>query len=344
MVTLSEAANWILVNSESLRNLSFCIVAIVGLPFLVWRSSAANKSANASLSSAQAALKNSSASLARSEAAAKQSEVAIEQSKLSKISDSHKMNQKLTELLANAYNQLGSDVPIIRIGAIKILDRISEDSSRDYYSIMDTLLSHIKQYAYWSPEIQIKDRETVSSESVQKLDYPPELHDFIENKPDYLSTKFDLPPDIQTALTVIGQRKHHGKFIDFKDIDLHGAKLNNLDLNNAFFTFVNFTGARFIGANLTKAKMIMPIFNGAMMADAILDEAQIESASFRRAILNNASFLNAKLSGVQFDNADLTGVNFRGVDLSLSLGLTRDQLLKAQVDEYTQFPKYLKNV
>lgn len=344
MTTFSTIANWILSNSEVLRNLSLCIVALIGLPFLIWRSSAANKSANASLTSAQATLDNSKASLVQSEVAIKHSEVVLEQAKSSKINDSHKLNLKYTELLANAYNQLGSDVPIIRIGAIKILDRVSEDSPRDYYSIMDALLSHIRYYAYWPPETQIKDREIAASESIAKLDYPPELQDFIEKKPDYLSTRFDLPPDIQTALSVIGQRKHQGKFIDFNDIDLHGAKLNDLDLSGAFFTFVNFTGARFIGTNLSKAKMIFPIFNGVIMANAILDEAQIESASFRRAVLQDASFLKTNLSGVHFDNADLTGTDFRGVDLSLSLGLSEKQLSKARVDEFTNLPKYINKV
>lgn len=344
MVTLSKIVNWIFSNSEELRNLSLCIAAIIGLPFLIWRSSAANKSANALVASAQASLENSKASLSQSEAAVKQSEVAVKQSELSKINDSFKMNQKHTELLAKTYNQLGSDIPVVRIGAIKILDRVSEDSPRDYYSIMDTLLSYIHYHAYWPPEIQIKDREKRGTETNLNADFPPEIQTLIEKKPDYLHTRFDLPPDIQTALTVIGQRKHQDKFIKFKDVDLHGAKFNGLDLSGAFLNFVNFTGARFIGTNLTKARMILPIFDGAVMSDAILEGIQVDCASFRRAMLQNASFSKAILSGVYFDDADLAGVNFRGVDLSLSLGLTKKQLWDAKVDDFTKLPKYIENL
>lgn len=289
-------------------------------------------------------MNNSKASLAQSEAAVKQSEVAVKQAELSKINDSVKMNQKHTELLANAYNQLGSDIPAVRIGAIKILDRVSEDSPRDYYSVMDTLLSYVRYHAYWPPENQMKDRNKGATAANLNADYPSELQTLIEKKPEYLHTRFDLPPDIQTALSVIGQRKHHGKFINFKDVDLHGAKLNNLDLSEAFLNFVNFTGAKFIGANLTNTKMILTTFDGAMMADAILEGIQAESVSFRRAILKNSSFSKAKLSGVHFDDADLAGVNFRGVDLSSSLGLTKKQLSEAQVDEFSNLPQYIENL
>ena len=340
MTTLSSIVEWAINNSESLRNLGLFLAAILGLPLLIWRTYAANKSADALATSSQAALENSKSAIAQSQAAVKQSEVAVKQAELSAENATFYVSHKITEIIAHAFDQLASNVPAVKMGAIKILERISEDSPRDYYSIMDVLSAFVRHHANWPVDAQVKER---SSEMTSTLT-SPELQSFFETKPDYLHTKFELSPEIQTALTVLGRRQHPGKFIDLKNTDLHGAKLNGLDLSGAALSYSNFTGARLIGTNLSKAMLLCTIFDGALMQDARLEKVKAVACSFRRTVLKNAYFSNADLSFVEFNDADIHGVDFRGADLSEAKGITQSQLKNVRLDEFTKLPAYLKSM
>ncbi|MEM9222558.1 MAG: pentapeptide repeat-containing protein [Pseudomonadota bacterium] len=118
-------------------------------------------------------------------------------------------------------------------------------------------------------------------------------------------------------------RLHNG---DFVAADLRGAKAQNVIAQEANFTRADardgiFFGARFHYTNFRNAK-----FNGADLRRAI----------FRGSNLIDAQFGNARVKDAVFDDAVLIGANLSDV-----VGLTREQLANAFLDDSTHLPPHL---
>ena len=104
---------------ETLRGAAFALAAIVGFPFLAWRSWAAHR--HTVIASAQW------------EIAHKQAETAEQ--------------GLITDRITKAVEQLGSKKIAVRLGAIYSLERILIDSPRDKISIMKTLNAYLKYHS-----------------------------------------------------------------------------------------------------------------------------------------------------------------------------------------------------
>ncbi len=88
----------------------------------------------------------------------------------------------------------------------------------------------------------------------------------------------------------------HFRFCDFGNANLRYCKANGADFTNSLFTNTDMSYGSFIGV------------------------------SFQNARLHDTSFVNANLKGADFSGAIIVGVNF-----SHAIGLTANQLSKAQV-------------
>src|SRR5512132_2244120 len=59
--------------------------------------------------------------------------------------------RRIMESFAKAVEQLGSDKLETRLGGIYTLERISRESEREYWPIMETLTAYVREHAPWPP-------------------------------------------------------------------------------------------------------------------------------------------------------------------------------------------------
>jgi hypothetical protein len=206
---------------------------------------------------------------------------------------------QITERFTRAIEQLGSDKMEIRLGGIYALERIANDSDKDYWPIMETLTAYVRERAPWREPDQ-KVREEAAGEKA------------VATATSQMST------DIQAVLTVIGRRKYP---------DYHIAKMKLLDLRDtnlqrADLSFANLEGVFFSGVNLERA----------FFYETNLERGILYSANLKRIKFSNVKLYKGKIKNAHLEGADLTG----------AIGLTREQLAEAIIDENTKLPSYLK--
>jgi hypothetical protein len=128
------------------------------------------------------------------------------------------------------------------------------------------------------------------------------LSEYIRAHASRKPTTTDRAPDLQAALSVLGQRDpaHDGG----RTIDLRGVRLDDIDLK----------GADLSGANLV----------GAVLAHSNLEHTNLSGADLRRAVLNGTVLTGADLSDARLDEADLRRADLTGANLSGVTGVTGD--------------------
>lgn len=133
--------------------------------------------------------------------------------------------------------------------------------------------------------------------------------------------------EIQTILTVLGRSKRA----------LEGSAERRLDLSK-----VNIWGAHLEEGNLKGVD-----FSGANLERAHLEKANLEGVIFTNARLvwtglASANLKQADLRVVNLTHAELNGAHLEGADLSRAIGLTKEQIEAAIIDDNTTLPNYLK--
>ena len=115
--------------------------------------------------------------------------------------------RRITESFATAVEQLGSDKLETRLGAIYTLERIAQESVREYWPIMETLTAFVREHAPWPPrqalanpfiELQASSADETPGEST------PAEKPADEVKP--ATSQVRPATDIQAILTVLGRR------------------------------------------------------------------------------------------------------------------------------------------
>ena len=136
-----------------------------------------------------------------------------------------------------------------------------------------------------------------------------------------------IKAEIQTILTVLGRSKRA----------LEGSAERRLDLSK-----VNIWGAHLEEGNLKGVD-----FSGANLERVHLEKANLEGVIFTNARLvwtglANANLKQADLRVVNLTHAKLNGANLEGADLSRAIGLTKEQIEAAIIDDNTTLPDYLR--
>jgi len=251
---------------------------------------------------------------------------------------------QITERFTRAVEQLGAcdkegnPAIEIRLGGIYALERIANESDKDYWPIMEILTAYVrknsgteltenKKNTHVSMDIQAEESSIVVTQKAKKL-----------------------PLDVQAILTVIGRRKYYfgageSKRLNLSETCLQGARLIEYHLERT-----NFDEANLKNAVLVKTRLKQATFFEACLENARLSEAYIENAVFINAHLENASFDKADLGDVifikvrmectvfrganlenaYFEEVSLVGVNLAFANLKGTQGLTIDQLSKAK--------------
>lgn len=253
--------------------------------------------------------------------------------------------KQIIERFSKAVEQLGNDKQEVRLGGIYALERISKDSEKDYWTVMEVLTSFVHLRCV-SPQASPPTESPLA-----ELSLATDLDSLREDLSPY-------PRDVQAALRVIGRRdvsrdpddrridlsqinlSHANlKGVNFQRVDLSAAVLRHANLREADLSGADLSGAdlsgaflgmsQFKAANLTNASLAKVEWIGGRLQDAILIGADLADADLRGAVLRRS----------HLDQTILTHTNLRGANLLGTIGLTPDQLIAAQVDEATELPE-----
>jgi uncharacterized protein YjbI with pentapeptide repeats len=218
-------------------------------------------------------------------------------------------NKEVNDRFSKAVELLGNDRLEGRLGGIYLLERITKDSAKYHWTVMEVLTSYIR-------------------------DKVP-----VHQRAERLST------DIQAALTVIGRRNASNdsrtKPLDLRGVNLQGAYLAQANFNAADFrgsnlSDTNFEQALLVGANfsqcqLSRASFIEAALNEANFSKAtlkqanlaqahliaaVLLQADLQSAILDQASLSQANLVLAQLQGTSFVKANLNAATLIGADLT----------------------------
>lgn len=180
--------------------------------------------------------------------------------------------------------------PQLRIDAILRLEQLAKKSKEDHWRIVQLLTDYIRRNAQWQGGTNRNAKE--------------------------------IPPDIQTMLTVLGRRQWWYGNGETTPLELSGTDLRGANLR------IEGGGAHFEGVRLE---------------DAHLEESNLRGIHFEDAILNGAFFNDANLYGAHFGvsrgvkEADIDGANFDGADLSQITGIPVDRIKGLASTEGTKF-------
>jgi uncharacterized protein YjbI with pentapeptide repeats len=329
-------------SSEDFKNYGLVLAAILGLPFLIWRSYSAHKTALSSLKHSEASLKQSEAALRQAQNSAEQAKAALSQAETNTTQTNILITSQFVENIIKAFSQLESENPGVRLGAIYALRRLANDSAIDKSAIDDALTQYIN---FSTPQQKItleldeKTKKIMESEEFEKR--------YIEQSsliPESVKVWPPPKPDTQAILTYLGSSIN---YVRFEGRDFTGAGLIMSNFDNAIFSSCDLSGAKFCGASLKNANFYFSQFTGTDFAEAELlnvgfGVSFITGASFKNAILDGASLESSIVEKALFSNASLKNTNLSSVDLSTSLGLTQKQLDEAYGNEHTILPDGLK--
>jgi hypothetical protein len=131
---------------------------------------------------------------------------------------------------------------------------------------------------------------------------------------------------------------------DIRDVRLDSANLAGALLSHAYLVGANLSRAnldcaKLAGANLTEANLDSANLPHARLSDALLTGADLSQANLDGANLAGATFYYARLNG-----ATLSGASLIGSNLEKAIGLTREQVESALIDEGTRLTEELEKI
>jgi len=161
-----------------------------------------------------------------------------------------------TETYGRALEQLGRDSMTQRIGAIYALERIARTGPDDHGPIMEVLAAFIRDHG---------SQDHAGG-----------------------ARAYQVRPDVQAALRVIGRRRLANEVEGSLNLNLRGSYLVKADLNRAQLKGVDLSGS---------------ILDFADLSYACLDGARLSLATLKNSDLNHASLHRADLSGADLSHA-----------------------------------------
>ena len=159
---------------------------------------------------------------------------------------------QITDRFTKATDQIGSGSVAVRIGGILAFDRLSKDTDNgDFWHVMALLATWVKSSSPWPPG---------------------------------KATMNKIPPDIQTAMDVIGfrdpKRDDKDSRLDLSDSDLRKAYLYLTHLDD-----IDFSNSHLEGADLSEATFDDSVLTGAHLNGADLGGAHLKGCTVTTAEL-----------------------------------------------------------
>ena len=321
---------------EAIRNIGLVAAAILGVPFLIWRSVVAQKQVDV----------------------AEQSHItdriskAVEQLGAEKVVKYHRTNAKGTKLYEDGpdgkpdfkkpiFNEETKPNIEVRMGGIFALERIGKDSPDDHLQIMEILTAYIRENAPASsaenPSEPAPKRPKDTSDVAAMQSYLFALTSYYRFGGAHWQWAETLKPrnDIQAAITVIGRRSADLRALEITTdtdgattpirLDLRKTCLQGADMQAGQFDNARFDGSRMEAtlldrARLNKAELNWARLNGARLNkaelnEARLNEAELNWAALNKAELNRAALNKAELNGARLNKAELNEARLNGAAL-----------------------------
>ncbi len=323
------------------RAILLTLAAVIGLPFLFWRTRIADR-----------------------------------QNEISKESHYTELFAKAVELLGSTrIGEDGKSVPAVeaRIGAIFALERLAKVSRTDYGPIIETLSAYVRDQCGVISRF-IYDDDDPDEEGISIEEKSDRLVEWARALRNWIIDLQRNPPanraDIAAALTVLARRSEGRQWRTrtnqgdvppkLSGANLQGANLEtimaslfegvprgnaphleaanlggfNLDNSPAIGPIIkhgltssslaprSLVGASLLGLMLTDTEWF-PVLNGADLSFAHMDDSICKNAHFRNARLINANFRNSRLMQAKFGVANASHAVFNGADLTEAEFLTR---------------------
>ena len=256
----------------------------------------------------------------------------------------------------------------VRIGAIYALERIAQDSDRDHVQIMEILCAYIRQNAPASEAVEWPTLEMKESEDDGPLeaDWRDRLEAFREAQEE---AKAELKPreDIQVALTVIGRRSAEQRQIeagpgrgqkatfpfytpcpdydapedghDPAALDAYLGKLEEWEKTlRAYDGYrLDLRHTNLQGADLSGMNLNGAFLSGARLQGATLWQTELQGAALMTARLQCADLMNARLQGAGLSEARLDRSDLSHARLQSAI------LVKARLREARLWQTQLQN-
>ena len=225
------------------------------------------------------------------------------------------------------------------MGGIYALERISNESEKDYWPIMEILTAYVRKNS--SIEVGGNRRVTHISMDIQVND----------SKKDEIEEVEEISLDIEAILTVHWKtevflwfwRIHSFESVknlfkviaSLKEFHFERANFGYAYLENAYLGWSHFRQAIFVYAHLENAYLGHAYLENAVFIDSHLGNADFSWANLKDALLIKADMKGTIFRGTHLEYADLyeahlEGAYFIGADLRGAKNLTVDQLSKVK--------------
>ncbi len=333
--------------SVVIRNTGLAVAAVVGVPFLVWRSIVAQKQVDVAeqghiTERINKAVEGLGAEKTVSRVWRNVTYVLedVTHTAFEGRDDGAEIPEGATDIEYGHWGVANRTRPNleVRIGAIYALERIAQDSDRDHVQVMEILCAYIRQNAPDTlAEPFPKDwREAFAADDID-IEAMPSRRQIVDSARQLRKPR----EDIQVALTVLGRRStrqiaieghrnSEGEWIGYL-LDLRSTCLQNAYMIRGQFENARFNHAQMQGTVLSGARMQGADLSGAQMQGAVLREAQMQGAVLREARMQGAVLVEARMQGAdlsgarmqgavlleaRMQGADLRGARMQGADLS----------------------------
>jgi hypothetical protein len=232
---------------------------------------------------------------------------------------------QITERFTRAVDQLGAtdkdDNPAIeiRLGGIYALERIANESEKDYWPIMEILTAYVRKNSpYELIEFKI-DLGNSKYEIVNQFQFDvywmtKKNRDLNEYYKAILEEHSKIKPRIDVEAIIIIIKKLRKEPILHEDEDYHlnleVCNIQGVDLNNIYLEKTSFIASSLLCTNF--------------------ENTHLEGANFSKADLTSISFVNSFLQKANFQDTCLDLADFREAHLKGAKNLTYKQLSKAK--------------
>ncbi|MEH6478017.1 MAG: pentapeptide repeat-containing protein [Sneathiella sp.] len=276
-----------------IRNVGLLLAAVVGLPFLVWRSVVNQKQVNIA---EQGHITETINKAVKGLGAEKTVKKVFETPRFEH--DGNDWIRDEDDELIPAVRPDGSEiikrevieqtVPNleVRIGAIYALERIAKDSLRDHLQIMEILCAYVRENA---PAGSLEPSAPGTDRAVPRT-------------------------DIQAAITVIGRRSPEQIALEWENefrLDLRRTDLSGVSFLQGNFSAAQLYYCRLEGANFRKSKLAGTMFNHSLLSFIDFFEAELKGTRFDH-VTQCSDFMLGKIYGISVVGADLSEISYLG--------------------------------
>ncbi|MGI3171558.1 pentapeptide repeat-containing protein [Pseudooceanicola sp. C21-150M6] len=295
---------------EAVRNVGLALAAIIGLPFIVWRSMVAQRQVNVAEEGLITDRINKAVAGLGTDKTVKRQRIDSSGKKIFEQDGEGK-----PDLSRPVWDEVTEPNLEVRIGALFALERISQDSERDHIQIIEILCAYIVENMDQS-HIALPKDENAS---------PDTWRTWGQSNPPVRPRA-----DLDVALRILGRRnpdrlnieakadyRANLNYVRFRKLNLSRCLFVNADLRAAHLQGVTLWGAQLQGANLNQAQLQGADLWQAQLQGAHLEQAQLWGADLGHAQLQGATMWGAQLQGANLAKAQLQGAKLEATTFSI---------------------------